>query len=279
MPEFILHDQYGKKEVRVSKIKRLEGGRHEFVEASIDVVLEGDFARSFTHGDNTRIIATDSIRNTIYIKAKDDPWTTVESFGVALATHFIETYAHVSSATVTLREHLWHRIGGAAAAFTGSDGETPTAVVRHERGAPPAVEAGIDNLMIAKTTDSAFKDFIADEYRTLPDAEDRIFATVLTAAWTYSQGAVDFAMERAAVRGAMLARFADHKSLSVQQSIYLMCQAALEASGAARRVTLTMPNMHHLKFNLAPFQRENKNEVFHVTSEPFGWIKGTLTRA
>ena len=277
MADVTLADQYGKKAVRVSKIKRFQD-RHVFVEASIDVVLEGDFAASFLTGDNRQIVATDSIRNTIYLKAKDDPWHSIESLGITLCTHFISTYPHVSKATATLREHLWHRMGNSPAAFVGSDSETPTATVTLTRGGAPSVESSLDNLMVAKTTDSAFKDFIADEYRTLPDTDDRILATVLAATWKYAGRAVNFAEQRAVIRAAMLDKFANHMSLAVQQTIYLMGQAALDACPHIERITLTMPNKHHLRFNLAPLGRENKNEVFHVTDDPHGWIQGTLTR-
>ncbi|MBI1371117.1 MAG: urate oxidase [Planctomycetes bacterium] len=277
MPGKLVHNQYGKQRVRVSKIKR-KSDRHEFVEAAIDALLEGDFAASYAAGDNTKVIATDSIRNTIYVKAKDDPWTTIESLGVTLAKHFIDTYPHVTRSTITLREHLWHRIGKAPAAFVGSDGETPTAIVTLQRGGKVSVTAGLDNLMIAKTTDSAFKNFVTDEYRTLPDTDDRVFATVLTATWRYTDTDMDFAAARAAIRSAMLDTFANHMSLSVQQSLNLMGQAALQACATIDQITLTMPNKHHLKFNLASFGRENNNEVFHVTDEPAGWITGTLSR-
>ena len=285
MPGKLTHNQYGKGGVRVSKIKRTPGNsatgnvtKHEFVEAAIDVILEGNFSDTYLTGDNRLVVATDSIRNTIYIKAHEDPWHSIESFGLTLARHFVETYKQVSKATVTLREHVWTRIGDAPAAFTGSDNETPTAVVSLERGKNATVESGIDQLMIAKTTDSAFKDFVNDEFRTLPDAEDRIFATVLTTSWKYDNVKIDFAKERAAIRAAMLQTFANHMSLSVQQSIHLLGQSALDASRAVKSITLTMPNKHHLKFNLAPFHKQINNEIFHVTSEPYGWINGTVER-
>lgn len=278
MAGVLISNSYGKGEVRVSKVKRAADGRHTFVEASVTAILEGDFAASYTHGDNRNVIATDSIRNTIYVTAKRDLWDSIESFGLTLARHFIDTYSHVTKATITLREHQWHRIGDAPAAFTGSDGETPTATVTLERNGTPTVESGIDNLMIAKTTDSAFKDFVSDEYRTLPDAEDRVFATVLTASWCFNSVDVDFIKACDAIRAAMLDKFANHMSLSVQQSLHLMGEAALAATPAIDRITLTMPNKHHLKFNLAPFGLENNNDVFHVTDEPYGWIHGTIER-
>ena len=287
-PNHVLsHNAYGKHRVRVSKIKRPRPRKldeegtdvHEFIEATVHVTLEGDLATAYTEGDNTNVVATDTCRNTVYAIAKDDPFETIESFGVALAEHFLKQYAHLSQATVELAEHRWHRIQGHAHCFTGSDGETPTAKVVAQRDQPTSVSAGLDNLMIAKTTQTGFENFHRDEYRTLPDTDDRIFATVLASHWDYASADVDFAAARVAIRDAMLAKFTDHYSKSVQETLYLMGHAALDACAQATAITLTMPNKHHLKFNLEPLGRENDNEVFHVTDEPYGYITGTVTRA
>ncbi|MBB6429573.1 factor-independent urate hydroxylase [Algisphaera agarilytica] len=280
MPHPLSHNAYGKHRVRVSKIKRSANDpqHHEFIEATVAVTLEGDLAESYTLGDNTNVVATDTCRNTVYAKAKDDPFDTIESFGVTLAEHFLSQYDHLTKATVELREHRWHRLDGHGHCFTGSDGETPTATVVAERGQATTVSAGLDDLMIAKTTQTGFENFHRDEYRTLPDTDDRIFATVLTASWDYASADTDFAAARAAIRDAMLAKFTDHYSKSVQETLYLMANAGLDTCADATSITLTMPNKHHLRFNLEPLGRTNDNEVFHVTDEPYGYITGTVTR-
>ncbi|QDU90745.1 Uricase [Pirellulimonas nuda] len=283
MPHQLAHHAYGKHRVRVSKIKRPRRGaasteRHELIEAAVDIELEGGFAPAYTDGDNASIVATDTCKNTVYALAKDDPFDTIESFGRTLAEHFVSTYDHITRAGVTLHQHSWARLLDCPHAFTGSDAETPTARVVAQRGAPTRVEAGVTGLMIAKTTESGFSGFHRDAFRTLPDTDDRIFATELTASWVYADQEVDFVASRSAIRKAMLARFIDHYSESVQQTLWLMGQAALDACDAATSITLTMPNKHHLLFNLAPLGRENDNEVFVSTDEPFGWITGTVTR-
>ncbi|MEM9417545.1 MAG: factor-independent urate hydroxylase [Planctomycetota bacterium] len=281
MPHPLSHNAYGKHRVRVSKIKRsaTDPQHHEFIEATVAVTLEGDLAEAYTVGDNSNVVATDTCRNTVYAKAKDDPFETIESFGVTLAEHFLSQYDHLTKATVELREHRWHRLDGHAHCFTGSDGETPTATVVAERGQATRISAGLDDLMIAKTTQTGFENFHRDEYRTLPDTDDRIFATVLTAIWDYASPATDFAAARSAIRDAMLTKFTDHYSKSVQETLYLMANAGLDACADAASITLTMPNKHHLKFNLEPLGRSNANEVFHVTDEPYGYITGTVTRS
>lgn len=286
MSHALTHNAYGKHHVRVSKIKRPPptessggGDQHEFIEASVDVTLEGELESAYTHGDNAHIVATDTCKNTVYVLAKDDPFDTIESFGLTVAQHFLNQYDHLHRAAVTLREHRWHRLLDCPHAFAGSDGETPTATVVAERGMDPTVTAGLDHLMIAKTTQTGFENFHRDAFRTLPDTADRVFATVLDVSWNYSTAEVDFAQRRETIRGAMLAKFIDHYSKSVQETLYLMGQSALEACGEVASVTLSMPNKHHLKVDLSPFGRENENEVFMVTDEPYGFITGTVARS
>lgn len=279
----LVHQSYGKHSVCVSKIKRdpANAARHTLVEAEINAELEGAFEAAYTEADNRSIIATDSIRNTIYALAKDDPWETVEGFGLALGTHFLKQYEQVDKATISLREHIWHRLGTHDHAFTGSDTETPTAEVVVKRSGAASITAGLDSLMLAKTTASGFSDFVNDAYRTLPDTDDRILATVLKAGWVYQSGGAPqfpFDEHRRVIREALLATFTDHYSVSVQQTLYLMGAAALESCSAIERITLTMPNKHHIKFNLEPLGRSNENEVFVVTDKPSGYIHATIAR-
>ncbi len=129
-----------------------------------------------------------------------------------------------------------------------------------------------------KTTDSAFRDFHRDEFRTLPDADDRILATELSAEWRYASSDVDGNACYEQLRGALLKTFAGHKSLGVQHTLHALGAAALEACPAIDEITLTMPNRHRLLVNLAPFKRDNVNEIFVATDEPHGLITGTLRR-
>lgn len=283
----LARDSYGKHRVRVSKVRRPREApanqeRHEFVEVAVDVELEGDFAASFTDGDNRLVVATDTCKNTVYALAKDHDVATIESFGLAIAQHFLGRYDHVQLCRVSLTETVWDRLGDSLHGFVARDRATPTAVVTLQREAEPEVVAGVAKLLIAKTTESGFSDFHRDEYRTLPDVDDRILATELTAQWLYrGEGAGtggDFLGNRRAVVDALLAAFLDHYSRSVQETLYRMGTAALEACPEADEITLTMPNKHHLLAKLVPEGTANDNEVFVVTDEPFGYITGTIAR-
>ncbi len=280
----LLHQSYGKHRVRVSKIKRPrqdspKNEKHELIEASVDIELEGDFETSYTKQDNSLVVATDTCKNTVYVLAKDDPFTSIESFGIRLAEHFIASYSHVDQATIRLTEHRWHRMLDSPYAFLGSDRESPTAKIVAFRNKETRIEAGVEDLMIAKTTESGFSNFHRDELRTLPDTDDRILATVLKANWSYSTCLVDFEMARAAIRQAMLSTFVQHFSPSVQDTLYRMAVAALETETKLEKITLAMPNKHHLRIDLKPFNRVNDNEVFVVTDEPFGFISASVGRS
>ncbi len=278
MAVVLTHNAYGKSRVRLTKVER-HADRHDLFEWSVDVQLEGDFTPAYTAGDNRNVVATDTTKNVVYALARDHALTSPEAFALALGRHFL-TYPQVSKATLTITVDGWTRIevGGTSHphAFVGAGAEKRTCVVTATRTGE-AVVSGLTDLLVLKTTDSAWKDFHRDEYRTLPDAEDRILATSLTATWT-TAGPADWDATHAAVRTALLESFAGHKSLGVQHTLYAMGEAALAKVPAVAEVTLTMPNRHRILMNLQPLGRDNPNAVFVATDEPFGLISGTLRR-
>ncbi len=276
-------NSYGKHRVRVSKVSRLRQAaphteQHNFAEATVDIELEGAFDAAFTDGDNRAVIATDTCKNTVYALAKDHSLDTIESFGTAIAQYFVDQFPQVDCCHVSLSERVWTRLLDSPHAFVANERATPTAKVSLARGKTPIVCAGIEQLLIAKTTESGFEDFHQSEFRTLADTDDRIFATELSATWSYAPDTDDFAANRQSIMDALLERFIDHYSRSVQETLHLMGQGALGACPAVTEITLTMPNKHHILADLSPFGRENENEVFVVTDEPYGYITATLAR-
>jgi urate oxidase len=282
MPPVLTSHSYGKSRVRVTRVTRLPD-RHEVRELTVDVRLEGDFDASYTLGDNARVIPTDTMKNVVYALAHGRPAEAVEDFGAALAGHFLDGFAHVRSATVRLTESPWRRITVDGRehphAFVGGGGEARTAVVTAGR-AGLRFEAGLDGLHVLKTTGSGFSGFLRDRYTTLPETADRIFATEVQARWLYDAAPtqIDWDDAHRRVRLALLETFAVHDSLSVQQTLHAMGAAALAACADVEEITLAMPNKHRLLVDLERFGKENLNEVFVATDEPFGLITGTLRR-
>ena len=265
-------NRYGKSHVRLVKVDRSREP-HRLIDLTIDVQLEGAFDRVYTDGDNAACLPTDTMKNTVYAFARRHPIEHVETFLQRLADHFAAKPG-VSRARVSALEQPWARLSNHA--FVHANGEQWTAVATRSGDALEIV-SGITNLVLLKTTDSAFAGFPRDEYTTLPDTRDRILATAVTATWRYRSGGVDFGA-RGRIRSALVETFAAHLSESVQHTLDAMGRAALAAATDADEITLTLPNRHHLLVDLKPFGLDNPNEIFVATDQPFGLIEATIAR-
>jgi urate oxidase len=281
VPEKLVHDSYGKSDIRVTKVIRRRG-RHDLVEISVDVALQGQFQQTYLTGDNQNVVATDSMKNTVYALAAEHPLDSIESFALDLVAHFLKKYSQVTAASATIRQHNWQRIsrGGKLHrhAFISGGSE-----LRHCNATGSAdahkIVGGLSDMVVLKTTDSGFAGFVRDEFTTLKETDDRIFATAVSATWTYSRTRVDYNRAFNAIREALLETFAHHESLSVQQTLYAMGKAALKRCAAIESIDITMPNRHRILVNLEPFGLKNENEIFVWTDEPYGEIYGSIARS
>jgi urate oxidase len=277
----LTENSYGKSRVRLTKVTRLPD-RHELTELAVDITLTGDFARSYTHGDNSNVIATDSMKNTVYVLAKRHPVDSPESFALHVAEHFVATYAQVKRAAVRIEQSGWRRIEVEGrphpTAFESSGSELRCASATVDRTMIRHLEGGLSKLLILKSTDSAFTGFVRDQYTTLPETTDRILATEASATWTYHDTSADYSAAFAKIRTVLLETFARHKSDAVQQTLYDMGAAALAAEPAIVRIHLQMPNKHRIPFNFRPLGETFENDIFVTTSEPSGEIIAVIER-
>jgi urate oxidase len=273
------HNRYGKSGIRLVRVSR--GDRHELVDLTVDIALEGDFAATHLTGDNSAVLPTDTMRGTVYAFAGEGPVGEPEAFGLRLAGHFVDTVPAATRARVHLVQQPWARIEAAGAphphAFVGAGPGRRTATVTRD-GGDARVVAGLDDLLVLKTTGSAFEGFLKDRYTTLEETDDRILATVVTARWRYATLDVDWAEAAAEVRRLLLEAFAGHDSRSLQQTLFAMGEAVLAGRPEVAEVRMAMPNKHHLPVDLTPYGLPNTGEVFVATDRPYGLIEGTVTR-
>jgi urate oxidase len=277
----LAENRYGKSRVRLSRITR-HGDRHEFNEWSVSVLLEGDFEASFTEADNSKILPTDTIKNTVYSVARESIATTIEKFAMELGDYLLARNPQVSGALVEIEEKAWERmvIDGTPEPTTFKLGGPELHTVRavRDQGREWSLRSGVDGLVILKTSKSAFTGYIRDKLTTLKPAMDRIFGTRASVNWEYAAGTPDFAHVRARIIAALLKEFAAHDSMSVQHTLFDMGKAALAAAPEVARITLTMPNLHHLLADLTPFGQDNPNHIFVPIDEPHGYIEATIER-
>jgi urate oxidase len=276
----LIANRYGKSRVRVLKILRA-GPVHTIVELDVAVALEGDFDASYVEGDNRKVVATDTIKNTVNVFAKEHLGEEIERFGLVLGEHFLTRYPQVRQASVAIDERNWQRMkidgephpysfvaGSAARRFT-------KIICLRDR---QTVASGIRDLVILKSTASGFENYPKDEFTTLPETNDRILATSFSATWTFAKLPDNFRTANDATLSAMLGVFAKNFSPSAQATLFEMGEAALAARMEISSIDLAMPNKHYLPINLAPFGFENRNDVFVPTDEPHGQIEATVAR-
>lgn len=273
-------NRYGKQAVRLVKVSR-GPERHELRDLTVGIALEGDFADAHVSGSNALVVTTDTMKNTAYALAPAHLTGAVETYAIALGRHFLVA-PQVQRVTIDVRQHAWERLAGAAGpapdAFrrTGAFTRTVTVVATRQ---DIVVESGVDDLVLMKTSRSAFRGFPRDAYTTLREADDRLMATRMTATWRYGSAEVDWDAVHAAALATLLEVFADHDSLSVQHSIWLMGDALLRRHPELDEVRMVLPNLHHWPVDLTPFGLADEGEVYVATTEPHGHIEATVRRA
>src|SRR5439155_23317463 len=112
MAATLVHNAYGKSQVRLTKVQR-RSDRHDLIDWSIDVRLECDFAAAFTDGDNRQVVATDAMRNVVYALARDHTLPAPETFGLILSRHSPDSYPQAKSALIYITLQPVHLVGPA----------------------------------------------------------------------------------------------------------------------------------------------------------------------
>ena len=277
--------RYGKSRVRLMRVSK-HTSHHDLDDWTVEVMLTGDFAEVFTEGDNTRILATDTMKNTVYFLARRSGAGSMEAFAQELVDHLLSRNPQVTTAEVRIESHLWKRltVDGQpypSAFMKGSDERQTTRVARTQAGSF-SIRSGFEQMTLLKTAQSGFVGFIRDELTTLPETTDRLFGTAVTAEWSYSDAGIaagiEFDKVRHHLRERLITTFARHDSLSVQQTLYAMAKAALEHTDLVYEVFLRMPNKHNLLVDLSRFGADNPNHIFVPTDEPHGTIEATVRR-
>lgn len=277
----VAENKYGKSRVRLVQVKRTAGW-HDLREWAVEVLLQGDFDSCFVEADNSKILPTDTMKNMVYSLARKSAAECMEEFAKELIESLLSRNPQVSAAEVSIAEKAWEHLqsGGKPqpTTFVQTSGACQTTKVTQTRASECSVSSGFDNLVIMKTSGSAFEGYIQDSLTTLAPAKDRLLGTAVRANWTYTGTDVVFSSLRAKVRELLLAEFAGHDSKSVQHTLYAMGKAVLEQVAEVEDIELAMPNKHCLLVDLSRFGQDNPNEIFVPVDEPHGNIQARLRR-
>ena len=286
MASVLGENRYGKSRVRVMKVTR-DTTHHLVAEWNVEVWLQGDFQSCFEDGDNSKVLPTDTMKNTVYSLARASLAISMEGFARELVAHFIDANLHAQLAGVHIKATAWKHIvaddEAFPTAFTHAEDWQDTATVTKTRSGKVSITSGFESMWLLKTARSGFAGFMKDRLTTLKETSDRLFGTLATAEWKYVEdlpavGDSDFIRVRQQTHAALMRTFAQHDSLSVQQTLYAMADAALGAASEISEVQLSMPNKHCNLVDLSPFGQDNPNQIFVPTDEPHGSITACVRR-
>ena len=272
-------DHYGKRIVRFLRVKK-SVAFDEVSEWEADTFLEGNLSSAYLSEDNSSVVPTDTVKNTILALAYDLENLPRDSFALALAEHFLSQYRHLTACDVEVREKLWTRLAPEGRphphSFIREAIGMPFSKVRTERGKPAQRSAGIRGVVMMKTAESGFAGFRKCEFTTLPETADRILAVSLDAEWEYTSGIEDL---EAVVIDLMLEVFSETYSPSVQRTLFQMGATALETFPGLSRIRLSLSNKHYLNIDLSKLGRPaEQRRIFLPTDDPYGCIEAVVAR-
>jgi urate oxidase / 2-oxo-4-hydroxy-4-carboxy-5-ureidoimidazoline decarboxylase len=239
---------YGKGETVVYRLKRdykVPEGEKPLLAAKVTQVIWGDtFWKTYTHGDNTDLIATDSMKNFIQRETLHYEGYTLEGLLDFLGHKFLSKYPQAEGIELKAEEIPYDQTG---IAFKPSTGPKSTAQLWLGReGNDISVKqliSGLKGYQLLRLSGSAFYGFLRDEYTTLPDLKNRPLRMFLELEWHYSD--VKRGLERPPTRtihAVVEKTFQDFTSGSIQEVIYQMGQAILETCPDVSQVDLEGQN-------------------------------------
>lgn len=274
------YNHYGKGMVRVLRVQK-DGDIHSVSEWETYALVEGGQEANYLSDDNSAIVPTDTVKNTVTALAHDLEDVTRDGFALAVAKHFVTKYAHLTACDTDVSEKTWIRYAPAGKPhphtfIRDSNGRFYSKARYEKDGGTVKRSAGVKGFVIMKTTESGFVGYPVCEYTTLQETTDRIFSTSLDAEWEYIGDAADLDQR---VIDSILEVFAGTYSPSVQRTMYQMGEAVLAACPGIARIKFTMPNKHYLNIDLTKLGRpEGQKKVFLPTDDPFGYIEAVIAR-
>jgi len=277
----LAENSYGSSRIQLLRVSKQQG-RHDVREITLSVRFEGDFEAAHVTGDNRKILPADTMKNTVYALARQHSIEPLENFGLHIIEHFLTYNAQVTRVTIAASENIWTRLphGGKPhpSAFSRAGEQERTCFLSGTR-AGTQVRAGIQNLLVLKTSNSAFEDFKRDPYTTLQNEGDRILSIVISANWLYTEEDAEFGPLWHAVRKTLLEAFVEHDSHSLQHTLYAMGETVLGNFDNVSEIHLSLPSKQFNLANLAALGMDNPGTVFLAADENHTVTEATLKRS
>ena len=277
----LAENSYGESNIRLLRLARQEG-RDDVKDLTLTIRFDGDFEAAHRKGDNRKIVPGDTVKNTVYALARQHSMETAEDFALHLIEHFLTYNPQIATVRIETAENVWARLphGGKPhpSAFARAGGERRTASLTGTRETT-SIRSGVDGLVVMKTSDATFDNFLREPYTTLPADSDRILGAVIQADWLYANEDIEFGPVWHGVRQMLVEVFAEHKSKSLQHTLYAMGEAVLNNFNNIEEIHLSSPEKHLNLVDLTPLGMDNPGTVFLPLDAPYGTADATLKKA
>ena len=235
---------YGKGDIIVYRLRR-RGGNAPVFGANVKILLYGEaFWPTYTQGDNTNLIATDSMKNFVQRETLNYTGDDLEAFCLFLAEKFLAKYPQCEGLQISATEIPYGEINESGIAFAPAGPEAAFAAVELAQGGEPVFSSGLKGYRMLRLRGSAFKGFVRDEYTTLPDLHDRPLHMWLDLEWIFEspKAALSEGKTTAEVRRLVHDVFCKFESGSIQEVIYKLGNQVLAAVPAIAEIHLEANN-------------------------------------
>jgi urate oxidase len=239
---------YGKGDVIVYRLNRdgkAAPGASPIFGANITILVYGDaFWQTYTTGDNTGLIATDSMKNFVQREMLNYLGADLEDCCRFLAAKFLDLYPQVEGVQMSAVEIPYVALEGSEVAFTPAGPDRSFARLELNRDGLVEIASGIQGFKLLRLGGSAFHGFVRDQYTTLPDIANRPLHMWLDLEWLYTDPSNGFSagIVTAVVRDIVHEVFHGFESGSIQQVIYQIGTKMLENIPSIAEVHLEANN-------------------------------------
>lgn len=221
---------YGKGDVIAYRLNRdgmASEGQSAFFGASVLILIYGDaFWPTYTTGDNSSLIATDSMKNFIQRETMNFSGGDLELYCYFLADKFMGLYPQVEGVQVSASQIPYQALAASGISFVPSGPDCANARIELVREGAAIrmreMRSGINGFRLLRLSGSAFKGFVRDQYTTLPDIMNRPLHMWLDLDWTYvdEPSAFSKGVVTTQTRRIVHEVFDGFESGSIQQVIY-----------------------------------------------------------
>ncbi len=256
---------YGKLSVPIQRVVAHEDGRHDLLAAEVSIeVLGENFVAAYTEGDNSAVVATDTMKNFILSRSLAYDGDTLDGLLEHLGRGFLSTYPVMEAVRMSAKEHRFHRVSDKLFARGGDDHAVAT--VELDADGVRDRRVGLEDLWLLKVTGSAFTRFARDENTTLPERVDRPLYIRMDVHWRGDVAPGEMREELAAT-------FDDFVSESIQHLVHEMGTRALARWPQLAEISFSAQN--HTR---DPHGQDGGRKLYSAPFPAYGLITLTMGR-